>query len=217
MPRSTTPPSPRRTSVPRWSRHRPRRAARDTYITSTASGPRAATSCAPTSARTAWAPRSTTRWRCTCSSASRTWDTSPRTFRRACAPRARRWRCLSSRSWNSRNFSTLWIPSPPSTASKARLPMTHDNLTAAWRALQARATETRAVPLRALRDADPNRATRFAREACGLYLDFSRQRIDDDGLHLLASLADAAGLRARIDAMWRGDAINTTENRAVLH
>jgi glucose-6-phosphate isomerase len=95
--------------------------------------------------------------------------------------------------------------------------MAHDNLTASWRALQARATETRAVSLRALRDADPARGTRYAREAAGLYLDFSRQRIDDDGLHLLASLADAAGLRARIDAMWRGEPINSTEGRAVLH
>jgi glucose-6-phosphate isomerase len=95
--------------------------------------------------------------------------------------------------------------------------MAHDNLTAAWRALQARATETRAVSLRALRDADPARGTRFAVEAAGLYLDFSRQRIDGDGLHLLASLADAAGLRARIEAMWRGESINTTEGRAVLH
>jgi glucose-6-phosphate isomerase len=95
--------------------------------------------------------------------------------------------------------------------------MAHDNLTAAWHALQARATETRAVSLRALRDADPSRGTRFAREEVGLYLDFSRQRIDDDGLRLLASLADAAGLRARIEAMWRGEAINTTEGRAVLH
>ena len=95
--------------------------------------------------------------------------------------------------------------------------MAHDNLTAAWRALQARATETRAVSLRALRDADPARGARYAREACGLYLDFSRQRVDDDGLHLLTSLADAAGLRARIEAMWRGEPINTTEGRAVLH
>ena len=69
--------------------------------------------------------------------------------------------------------------------------MAQDTLTAAWRALQARASETRAVPLRALRDADPARGTRFAQEAVGLYLDYSRQRIDDDGLHLLASLADA--------------------------
>lgn len=95
--------------------------------------------------------------------------------------------------------------------------MAHDPKTAAWRAVQARATETRAVSLRALRDADPARGTRFSREACGLYFDFSRQRIDDDGLHLLTSLADAAGLRARIDAMWRGEIINTTEGRAVLH
>jgi len=95
--------------------------------------------------------------------------------------------------------------------------MHHDNLTAAWRALQARAGETRAVSLRALRDADPERAVRFSREAVGLYLDFSRQRIDNDGLRLLASLADAANLRGRIEAMWAGEAINTTENRAVLH
>jgi glucose-6-phosphate isomerase len=95
--------------------------------------------------------------------------------------------------------------------------MDHDNLTSAWRALEARATQTRAVTLRALRDADPARGSRFAREAVGLYLDFSRQRVDDDVMRMLASLADAAGLRARIEAMWRGDAINTTEGRAVLH
>jgi len=95
--------------------------------------------------------------------------------------------------------------------------MAHDNLTAAWRALQGRASETRAVSVRALRDADPARGTRFACEAAGLYLDFSRQRIDGDGLRLLSSLADAAGLRARIEAMWRGESINTTEGRAVLH
>jgi glucose-6-phosphate isomerase len=95
--------------------------------------------------------------------------------------------------------------------------MAHDNLIAAWRAVYARATETRAVSLRALRDGDPARGTRFAREAAGLYLDFSRQRVDDDCLRLLTSLADAADLRARTEAMWRGEAINTTEGRAVLH
>jgi glucose-6-phosphate isomerase len=95
--------------------------------------------------------------------------------------------------------------------------MTHDPLNAAWRAVLARAEESGNVSLRALRDADPGRSTRLAREACGLYLDFSRQRVDGDGLRLLCSLADAAGLRARIDAMWRGDAINGTEGRAVLH
>jgi glucose-6-phosphate isomerase len=95
--------------------------------------------------------------------------------------------------------------------------MLQNNLTAAWRAVQARAMETRAVSLRALRDGDPARGSRCAREAVGLYLDFSRQRIDDDGLRLLTSLADAAGLRARIAAMWAGEHINTTEDRAVLH
>jgi glucose-6-phosphate isomerase len=95
--------------------------------------------------------------------------------------------------------------------------MPQDTLTATWRALQARATETRAVSLRALRDGDAARGARFAREAVGLYFDFSRQRIDDDGLRLLTSLADASGLRARITAMWAGEHINTTEDRAVLH
>src|SRR6187399_3277475 len=95
--------------------------------------------------------------------------------------------------------------------------MANENLTAAWRAVHARASEIRAVSLGALRDADPARGTRFAIETAGLYLDFSRQRIDDDGLRLLSSLADAAGLRARIEAMWRGELINSTEGRAVLH
>jgi glucose-6-phosphate isomerase len=95
--------------------------------------------------------------------------------------------------------------------------MPHDHLTAAWRAVQSRATETRAVTLRALRDGDAARGSRFAREAVGLYLDFSRQRVDDDALRLLTSLADAAGLRERIAAMWAGEHINSTEDRAVLH
>jgi glucose-6-phosphate isomerase len=93
----------------------------------------------------------------------------------------------------------------------------NDDSRGAWRALRSRACETRSVTLRALRDGDPARAQQFSREAMGLYLDFSRQRIDLDGLRLLADLADACGLRSRIEAMWRGEAINTTEDRAVLH
>ncbi len=89
--------------------------------------------------------------------------------------------------------------------------------TAAWRALQARATEPGSFSLRALRESDPARAQTFVREACGLYLDFSRQRLDEPAFKLLLGLADAAGLRGRIDAMWRGDPINSTEGRAVLH
>jgi glucose-6-phosphate isomerase len=92
-----------------------------------------------------------------------------------------------------------------------------ENPTAAWRALQAHAAKTRAISLREFSDADPARGTRFSREAVGLYLDFSRQRIDQEGLRLLASHADASGLRSRIEAMWRGESINVTENRAVLH
>jgi glucose-6-phosphate isomerase len=95
--------------------------------------------------------------------------------------------------------------------------MTNDPLIASWRAVQARASETASVTLRALRGADPSRGQRLSREACGLYLDFSRQRVDEDALRLLTSLADAARLRDRIDAMWRGEAINGTEDRAVLH
>ena len=97
-------------------------------------------------------------------------------------------------------------------------PMAHDNMTAVWRALQARATETRAVSLRALRDADPRRGTRFAREAVRPVPAISRASASTTtACACSTSLADAAGLRAHIDAMWRGEAINTTEGRAVLH
>ena len=58
---------------------------------------------------------------------------------------------------------------------------------------------------------------RFSREHAGLLMDFSRQRLDEIALAKLCQLADAAGLRERIDAMWRGERINTTEGRAVLH
>jgi glucose-6-phosphate isomerase len=95
--------------------------------------------------------------------------------------------------------------------------MPQENKNSVWRALQSRAVETRAVTLRALRDQDPARGTRFAIEAVGLYFDFSRQRVDGDGLRLLTSLADACELRTHINAMWHGDAINATEGRAVLH
>ena len=58
---------------------------------------------------------------------------------------------------------------------------------------------------------------RFTAEAVGLYLDYSKNRVTDETLRLLLNLAEASGLRARIDAMFRGDKINITENRAVLH
>ena len=63
----------------------------------------------------------------------------------------------------------------------------------------------------------PTRGERLAIEAAGLYLDYSKNRITDETLKLLVQLAEESGLRARIDAMFRGEKINITENRAVLH
>src|SRR5262249_1511706 len=63
----------------------------------------------------------------------------------------------------------------------------------------------------------PKRGQRMAIEAVGLYLDYSKNRITDETLKLLLQLAEESGLRARIDAMFSGEKINITENRAVLH
>jgi glucose-6-phosphate isomerase len=71
--------------------------------------------------------------------------------------------------------------------------------------------------LRKLFADDPKRGERMTVEAAGVYLDYSKNRIDDDTLGLLVDLAEQAGLRARIDAMFRGEKINVTEHRAVLH
>jgi glucose-6-phosphate isomerase len=87
----------------------------------------------------------------------------------------------------------------------------------AWRALQAHYETVRDVHLRTLFAQDPRRGERLAAEAVGLYLDYSKHRITDETIRLLMQLAADCGLRARIDAMFRGEAINVTENRAVLH
>ena len=89
--------------------------------------------------------------------------------------------------------------------------------TAAWAELTTHATRLSGVPTRELFVRDPGRFERFSREQDGLLMDFSRQRLDEIALKKLIDLADSVGLRARIDAMFRGDKINTTENRAVLH
>jgi len=81
----------------------------------------------------------------------------------------------------------------------------------------AHAEEIRAADLRLLFANDASRGERFTAEAAGLYLDYSKNRITDETVRLLVGLADACGLRERIDAMFRGDKINTTEERAVLH
>jgi len=87
----------------------------------------------------------------------------------------------------------------------------------AWKALETHHRAVRDVHLRKLFADDPKRGERMALEAAGLYLDYSKNRITDETLELLLRLAEECGLRARIDAMFRGEKINVTENRAVLH
>jgi len=87
----------------------------------------------------------------------------------------------------------------------------------AWQALQAHHKTMRDLHLRQLFADDPVRGGRLTLEAVGLYLDFSKHRITDETLRLLVRLADESGLRSRIDAMFAGERINVTENRAVLH
>ena len=87
----------------------------------------------------------------------------------------------------------------------------------AWKALAAHYEKMRGLHLRELFAGDPKRGERMTTEAVGIYLDYSKNRITDETLRLLLLLAEQSGLRARIDAMFRGDKINITENRAVLH
>src|SRR5271165_3549873 len=87
----------------------------------------------------------------------------------------------------------------------------------AWQALEAHAETIRGTHLRQLFADDPARGERFNAEAAGIFLDYSKHRITDETLKLFGQLAEQSGLRARIDAMFRGDKINITENRAVLH
>jgi glucose-6-phosphate isomerase len=87
----------------------------------------------------------------------------------------------------------------------------------AWNALAAHHQSVRELHLRKLFADDPKRGERMTAEAVGLYLDYSKNRITDETLKLLLQLADESGLRGRIDAMFRGEKINLTENRAVLH
>ena len=88
---------------------------------------------------------------------------------------------------------------------------------AAWRALQDHYEAIRSRHLRDLFAHDPKRGERMTVEAAGVFLDYSKNRIDDETLRLLVALAEQSGLRKRIDAMFRGEKINVTENRAVLH
>jgi glucose-6-phosphate isomerase len=87
----------------------------------------------------------------------------------------------------------------------------------AWKALDAHYEQVRGVHLRDLFASDPGRGERLTAEGAGLFLDYSKNRITDETVKLLIQLARECGLQSRIDAMFRGDKINTTEGRAVLH
>src|SRR2546422_1409639 len=86
-----------------------------------------------------------------------------------------------------------------------------------WKALQTHQQKIGEQHLRSLFADDPMRGVRLTAEAAGIYLDYSKNRVTDETLALLRRLADESGLRVRIDAMFRGDKINLTEDRAVLH
>src|SRR5215510_9646121 len=87
----------------------------------------------------------------------------------------------------------------------------------AWSALASHYKSVSKLHLRQLFEDDPKRGQRMAIQAVGLYLDYSKNRVTDETLKLLGQLAEESGLRARIDAMFRGEKINITEKRAVLH
>ena len=88
---------------------------------------------------------------------------------------------------------------------------------AAWKALERHHDDVSRSHLRELFAADPGRAERFTVDAAGLHLDYSKNRITDETVRLLLQLADECELRKHIDAMFRGEHINVSEKRAVLH
>jgi glucose-6-phosphate isomerase len=102
-------------------------------------------------------------------------------------------------------MSTVTSPTQPLTARPA------------WHALQSHYEQIRNVSLKELFSKDPSRGERLSAEAAGLYLDFSKNRISDKTVALLVALAEESGLRERIEAMFRGERINVSENRSVLH
>ena len=86
-----------------------------------------------------------------------------------------------------------------------------------WKALQAHYKNVRELHLRTLFADDPQRGSRMTAEAAGLFLDYSKNRVTDETIRLLVQVAEESGLRERIEAMFSGEKINVTENRAVLH
>ena len=94
---------------------------------------------------------------------------------------------------------------------------TPPNKLPAWKALQAHRAVTKDVTLKQLFSEDPKRGERFNAEGAGLYLDYSKNRVSDETLKLLVELAEESGLKSHLEAMFQGEKINITENRAVLH
>src|SRR6185503_3969132 len=87
----------------------------------------------------------------------------------------------------------------------------------AWKALREHHAKIEKVHLRELFAEDPERGERLTAQAVGLYFDYSKHRVTKETLRLLARLAEEVGVREHIDAMFRGDRINVTEKRSVLH
>src|SRR6202047_1854666 len=102
----------------------------------------------------------------------------------------------------------------PVAKAKAATPLTKLK---AWKALGAHYKKVQKLHLKKLFADDPKRGLRLSVDAVGIFLDYSKNRVTDQTLKLLLQLAEESHLRARIDAMFRGDKINVTENRAVLH
>jgi glucose-6-phosphate isomerase len=86
-----------------------------------------------------------------------------------------------------------------------------------WKALDAHHADAGGHHLREIFEDDPDRGTRLVAEGAGLYLDYSKHRVTDETMRRLVALAEACGLRERIEAMFRGEHINVSEDRAVLH
>ena len=105
-------------------------------------------------------------------------------------------------------------PTSPSPTPQVAGPLTERK---AWRALQTHYEKIRGLHLRALFAEDSKRGERMTAEAVGIFLDYSKNRVNDETLKLLFQLTEESGLRSHIDAMFRGDKINFTEKRAVLH
>jgi glucose-6-phosphate isomerase len=111
-------------------------------------------------------------------------------------------------------FDPVELETPMTIPMTEALPLTTRQ---AWKALEDHFGTIRGVHLRTLFADDPTRGERLTAEAVGIYLDYSKNRVNEETVALLCRLAEECGLRERIDAMFRGDKINLTENRAVLH